>query len=195
MQAILDADYSFTPAEYWSGVSETARDFIAKCLTVNPLQRMTAHQALNHAWVLTAGDSNAGGDEKAGSDQQKDLLPNVKKNFNARVKLHAAIDTVRAINQLRAGQHARMMAAKAGGKMDFMQTVAGAKAHSAAQQAPAGAEEAAEVKKAQELARPGPEDQMEGIEGTGELGSKDYEADKMDVDSGYGTASTKTTAS
>lgn len=40
--------------------------------------------------------------------QRKDLLPTVKKNFNARRTLHAAIDTIRAINQLRAGGAAAM---------------------------------------------------------------------------------------
>ena len=33
----------------------------------------------------------------------QDLLPTVKKNFNARRTLHKAIDTVRAINKLREG--------------------------------------------------------------------------------------------
>ena len=42
-----------------------------------------------------------------------DLLPVVKKNFNARRTLHAAIDTIRAINQLRAGGAAGMNAAAA----------------------------------------------------------------------------------
>ena len=32
-----------------------------------------------------------------------DLLPTIKKNFNARRTLHAAIDTIRAINKLREG--------------------------------------------------------------------------------------------
>ena len=44
----------------------------------------------------------------------KDLLPTVKKNFNARRTLHAAIDTIRAINQLRAGN----LAAAAGSMMN-----------------------------------------------------------------------------
>jgi len=39
---------------------------------------------------------------KGPSDGQ-DLLPTVKKNFNARRTLHKAIDTVRAINKLREG--------------------------------------------------------------------------------------------
>lgn len=98
MQAILIADYSFTPLEYWRHVSGPARQFINRCLTIDPVARMTAHEALSHPW-LTADDV---------ATDKKDLLPTVKKNFNARRTLHAAIDTVRAINQLRAGGAAAM---------------------------------------------------------------------------------------
>ncbi|KAI9749718.1 MAG: T-complex protein 1 subunit eta [Chaenotheca gracillima] len=91
MQAILIADYSFTPIEYWRGVSEQARLFIRRCLTIEPTQRMTAHEALSHPFVTEEHRKEA------------DLLPVVKKNFNARRTLHAAIDTVRAINKLREG--------------------------------------------------------------------------------------------
>ncbi|KAE9369576.1 Pkinase-domain-containing protein [Stipitochalara longipes BDJ] len=101
MQAILIADYSFTPIEYWRGVSLQARDFIKRCLTIDPTQRMTAHEALSHPFV--AGESQGNKDGKG-----SDLLPVVKKNFNARRTLHAAIDTVRAINKLREGQHGMM---------------------------------------------------------------------------------------
>lgn len=93
MQAILVADYSFAPVEYWRGVSQAARRFIQQCLTIDPTKRMTAHEALGHEWI--AGPESGRGEE--------DLLPTVKKNFNARKTLHKAIDTVRAINQLRAG--------------------------------------------------------------------------------------------
>lgn len=99
MQAILAADYSFTPIEYWRNVSEAARDFIRRCLTVDPHARMTSHQALQHAWIRpqdpTSPETPVGGGQ--------DLLPTVKKNFNARRTLHKAIDTVRAINKLREG--------------------------------------------------------------------------------------------
>ena len=99
MQAILAADYSFTPIEYWRNVSEPARDFIRKCLTVDPRQRMTSHTALQHPWIKpvdpTSPETPVGGGQ--------DLLPTVKKNFNARRTLHKAIDTVRAINKLREG--------------------------------------------------------------------------------------------
>ncbi|KAF2278292.1 calcium/calmodulin dependent protein kinase-like protein [Westerdykella ornata] len=103
MQAILVADYSFTPLEYWSGVSNTAKDFIRRCLTVDPAARMTAHEALSHPWIADLGG------RPAGAEEEQDLLPTVKKNFNARRTLHAAIDTIRAINQLRAGGAAGLM--------------------------------------------------------------------------------------
>jgi calcium/calmodulin-dependent protein kinase I len=100
MQAILAADYSYTPDEYWRGVSQTARQFIDRCLTVDPDKRITAHEALSHPWI--AGPLQRGEDGA-------DLLPTVRKNFNARRKLHAAIDTIRAINKLREGGAAGMM--------------------------------------------------------------------------------------
>ncbi|RKF57786.1 Calcium/calmodulin-dependent protein kinase cmkB [Golovinomyces cichoracearum] len=88
MQAILDSDFSFTPVEYWRNVSVDAREFIASCLTTDPTKRITAHEALGHPFVT-------------GVRKDGDLLPVVKRNFNARRRLHSAIDTVRAINKLR----------------------------------------------------------------------------------------------
>lgn len=70
----------------------TARDFIRKCLTVDPKDRMTAHKALEHPFL---SEDHLG--------KSADLLPVVRKNFNARRTLHAAIDTIRAINKLREG--------------------------------------------------------------------------------------------
>ncbi|MCJ1291563.1 hypothetical protein MMC34_003108 [Xylographa carneopallida] len=104
MQAILVADYSFTPLEYWRGVSLAARDFIKRCLTIDPTARMTSHAALSHPWIAPSAEHAAGA---TGSGE--DLLPVVKKNFNARRTLHAAIDTIRAINKLREGGAAGMM--------------------------------------------------------------------------------------
>jgi len=153
MQAILVADYSFTPLEYWRGVSQTARDFIRRCLTTDPHARMTAHNALDHPWVKE--DEAISKEERKPDSEKVDLLPTVRKNFNARVKLHAAIDTIRAINQLRAGQGAAHMN---------------------------GATSKEPMK-----GTPGPplpaqpkEDEMEGVEGTGQLGGNDVES--MDVD-------------
>ncbi|KAL9580561.1 MAG: hypothetical protein Q9203_006250, partial [Teloschistes exilis] len=106
MQAILIADYSFTPIEYWRGVSLPARDFIKRCLTIDPQVRMTSHQALSHPFVAEP-QSNSPADESVGGNP--DLLPTIKKNFNARRTLHAAIDTIRAINKLREGGAAGLM--------------------------------------------------------------------------------------
>lgn len=104
MQAILIADYSFTPLEYWRSVSLSAREFIKRCLTIEPTKRMTAHEALSHPFVNDSDEGRA-----RGRDGQGDLLPVIKKNFNARRTLHAAIDTIRAINKLREGGAAGLM--------------------------------------------------------------------------------------
>lgn len=103
MQAILKADYEFKPEEYWRGVSDDAKAFVRVCLTVDPKKRMTAHQALQHPFVVRY---------ESPIDDQKDLGPVFRKNFNARRTLHAAIDTVRAINKLREGQGSFMDGAK-----------------------------------------------------------------------------------
>jgi len=176
MQAILDADYKFEPEEYWDGVSSKAKDFINKCLETDPEKRMTAHQALNHPWI-TAEDEEMEDAERdeaeaapAAARKEKDrvdLLPRVKKNFNARVKLHVAIDTIRAINQLRAGH----LASSAAGMMNGAQS----KEPARGQPGPPLPAPAREIPK--EHTQPGEE--MEGVEGTGQLGSRD--------DSGYGT--------
>ena len=64
---------------------------------------MTSHDALCHSFVAEP----RGHDESDGPNA--DLLPVIKKNFNARKTLHAAIDTIRAINKLREGGAAAMM--------------------------------------------------------------------------------------
>ena len=104
MQAILQADYSFTPVDYWRGVSDAAKDFIRRCLTIDASKRMTAHEALQHQFLAGYDRRNGGpGAAAGGANDETNLLPTVKKNFNARRTLHAAIDTVRAINKLREG--------------------------------------------------------------------------------------------
>ena len=92
------ADSTFWVSDYRPIPS--ARDFIRRCLTIDATQRMTAHDALSHPFV--AKDSHV--------EKEADLLPVVKKNFNARRTLHTAIDTIRAINKLREGGNAALMA-------------------------------------------------------------------------------------
>ena len=66
---------------------------------------MTAHEALSHPFVDEMARQQRGVGAKGGGD----LLPVIKKNFNARRTLHAAIDTIRAINKLREGGAAGLM--------------------------------------------------------------------------------------
>ena len=66
---------------------------------------MTAHEALSHPFVDEMARQIRGEGAKGGGD----LLPVIKKNFNARRTLHAAIDTIRAINKLREGGAAGLM--------------------------------------------------------------------------------------
>ncbi|KFY44730.1 hypothetical protein V495_03289 [Pseudogymnoascus sp. VKM F-4514 (FW-929)] len=106
MQAILIADYRFEPPAFWRGVSDSAKDFVSRCLTVDPSARPTAQEALSHPFLAARPDEERG--------EQSDLLPTVRKNFNARRTLHAAIDTVRAINKLREGSGGHMDGAKSG---------------------------------------------------------------------------------
>jgi calcium/calmodulin-dependent protein kinase I len=91
IQAILKADYKFNP-DYWSNVSNTAKDFVCCCLTIDPKKYLTAHQALAHPFLA---ENHRG--------LKEDLLPTVRKNFNARRNLIATIDAVRVVRKLRAG--------------------------------------------------------------------------------------------
>jgi serine/threonine protein kinase len=88
MQAICNGDYKFEPvscrtridvveadsqAEYWQGVSDTAREFVRACLTIDPTNRPTADELLTHPWLKADA-----------SDKAVDLLPNVKAAFDAK---------------------------------------------------------------------------------------------------------------
>jgi serine/threonine protein kinase len=48
MEAIIAGDYKFEPKEYWANVSDTAKNFVTECLTVDPTRRPTASEALQH---------------------------------------------------------------------------------------------------------------------------------------------------
>lgn len=106
IQAICTADYAFEPEEYWQEVSESARDFIRRCLTIDKSSRMTAHEALSHPWLQsirtpsqqTSSNSSDTSSSLSGppTDQGPDLLPTLRKKFDARQTFRRAIFTVRA---------------------------------------------------------------------------------------------------
>ncbi|KAJ7030818.1 Pkinase-domain-containing protein [Mycena alexandri] len=78
MEAIIAGDYKCIRArKYWANVSEEARDFVRACLTIDPERRPT-----RRGW-LAATTPHFVPDPDSGSPT--DLLPHVKKAFNAKL--------------------------------------------------------------------------------------------------------------
>ena len=46
--------YKF-PEKYWASISQPAKDFISRLLTVDPTKRMSAAEALQHDWIVAIG--------------------------------------------------------------------------------------------------------------------------------------------
>lgn len=55
---ILKGKYSFS-GEPWPSVSNLAKDFVERILTVDPSERLTAGQALKHPWIVTMAASSS----------------------------------------------------------------------------------------------------------------------------------------
>ncbi|KXN91555.1 Calcium/calmodulin-dependent protein kinase type I [Leucoagaricus sp. SymC.cos] len=96
MEAIIAADYKFEPHEYWTNVSDTAKDFVSYCLTADPIERPTAAEVLEHKWLA---------DEKPHFVPQADgapadLLPHVKKAFNAKQAWRKAAFSITAVRRM-----------------------------------------------------------------------------------------------
>lgn len=102
IQKICSADYAFEPAEYWTNVSPVARDFINKCLSVDQKTRLTATEALNHPWFLSYHAQTP-----AELKEQPDLLPTIRKQFDAKKTFKRAILTIRAAAALKDGGERR----------------------------------------------------------------------------------------
>ncbi|KAJ3272816.1 hypothetical protein HDV01_005244 [Terramyces sp. JEL0728] len=84
--AIVNGKYEFDE-ENWSFISKEAKDFISKLLLVNPTKRMSVKEALVHPWLATENNT--------------DILQNVRKNFSAKTTLRKAVNAVRLINRMR----------------------------------------------------------------------------------------------
>jgi calcium/calmodulin-dependent protein kinase I len=82
MQAICAGDYKFDP-EYWHTVSDTAKDFVRTCLTMDAAKRPTAKQLLEHSWLASI-DGHFVPDPDSPTGGPTDLLPQIQKAFNAR---------------------------------------------------------------------------------------------------------------
>ncbi|KAG8738523.1 hypothetical protein FRC11_001354, partial [Ceratobasidium sp. 423] len=99
MEAIIRGDYRFEPAEYWANVSETAKDFVRYCLTIDPNKRPTAAQALEHKWLADA-DRHFVPDPESESGQPTNLLPHIQKQFDARKTFRKAVLGMMAMRRM-----------------------------------------------------------------------------------------------
>eukprot|EP00741_Cyanophora_paradoxa_P000098 tig00000057_g94.t1 len=52
--------YDF-PAPYWSDITPMAKDLIGRLLQVNPSERYTVHEALQHPWIVEDGGERTAG--------------------------------------------------------------------------------------------------------------------------------------
>ncbi|KAG0660387.1 Calmodulin-dependent protein kinase cmk2 [Maudiozyma exigua] len=76
---------------YWDNITDEAKTFILRALTLDPEKRPTATQLLCDPWIM---DLNI-------SRRDTNILPNVKKGFDLRGKLRRAIENVKLENRLR----------------------------------------------------------------------------------------------
>jgi calcium/calmodulin-dependent protein kinase I len=71
--------------EYWADVSQTAKEFVTMCLTVDPAQRPTASEVLKHRWLADAKPRYVP-DPGSATGGPTDLLPHIQKRLVARAR-------------------------------------------------------------------------------------------------------------
>lgn len=96
MEAIIAGDYKFEPAEYWANVSETAKDFVRDCLTIDPASRPTADEALRHKWLASTEPHYV----EDASGNMTNLLPQIQKAFDARKTWRKAVFSIQAMRRM-----------------------------------------------------------------------------------------------
>ncbi|XP_013397255.1 calcium/calmodulin-dependent protein kinase type IV-like [Lingula anatina] len=92
---IIKGDYMFD-APWWDDVSENAKDLVRQLLKVDPAERLTSSQALEHPWLKGACKS-----------QHMEEAQCKLKQFNAKRKLRAATAVVMAMNKVTLGDKGR----------------------------------------------------------------------------------------
>lgn len=89
---IIMGDYDMDD-DLWDNVSEKAKDMIQSLLETDPKKRISAREALQHPWILSADEAL----------EAIDLNDNhiIFKKFNAKSKLRQAVITVLACNRMK----------------------------------------------------------------------------------------------
>ncbi|CAK6981843.1 calcium/calmodulin-dependent protein kinase type IV [Scomber scombrus] len=86
---ILNCDYEFV-SPWWDDVSLNAKDLVSKLIVLDPHQRLSVQEALQHPWVLG----------KAARFSHMDTTQRKMQEFNARRKLKAAMKAVVATSRM-----------------------------------------------------------------------------------------------
>ncbi|CCC67446.1 hypothetical protein NCAS_0A08880 [Naumovozyma castellii] len=74
---------------YWDSISDEAKDFILKALTIDPEERPSAEELMNDPWITSKHINTT------------NILPDVKKGFTLRKKLRDAIEIVKLNNRIK----------------------------------------------------------------------------------------------
>ncbi|CAE6512316.1 unnamed protein product [Rhizoctonia solani] len=99
LEAIIHGDYRFEPAEYWAHVSETGKDFVRYCLTIDPNKRPTAAQALEHKWLADIPRDFVF-DCETDSHRPRSPRPDIQNQFDARRIFRKAVLSAMAMRRM-----------------------------------------------------------------------------------------------
>ncbi|KAG2203945.1 hypothetical protein INT47_007528 [Mucor saturninus] len=79
-ESIMSGQYEYDD-EYWSDISNSAKNLIDRLLTFDPNERITAEEALLHPWIK--------GSKEAGPRSSTNLAPAIRKGYSSRGSLNA----------------------------------------------------------------------------------------------------------
>ena len=80
-------------------MSQTAKDFVTECLTIDPTSRPTAAEALQHKW-LASDRPHFVPDPASPTGGPTNLLPHIQKAFDARKTFRKAVLSMIAMKRM-----------------------------------------------------------------------------------------------
>ncbi|KAG0203315.1 hypothetical protein BGX28_004372 [Mortierella sp. GBA30] len=98
-ESIISGEYEYEE-EYWKDISQLAKSFIDSLLVRPADRRPTASQALNHPWFRAMLEQDMV--TPVSPADSVNLLPGVRKNFNARSAFKKAVRAVGLIRKMQA---------------------------------------------------------------------------------------------